>query len=219
MNYWAFDLDGTLVDSFAHYFSALEEIFDEHGAKFSKELREPALTNSLPQFFETHLGESKVEQALHRLEVRSHKDAAEIKPFHGIANAIEHLLSAGAKVAILTNRDLVSTELILKHTKLKRLAEICISGTCVTQRKPSPEGLLKVSNRFGCDVRHVTVVGDHLTDMEAAKAVGARAVRASWHSYWDIEQCKRADAQFFTVHEFTSWVRANQPENRTSRPS
>ncbi|MBI3554909.1 MAG: HAD hydrolase-like protein [Deltaproteobacteria bacterium] len=210
MNYWAFDLDGTLVDSFSHYFKILDVIFQDHGARFSPEHRHTALTQPIPDFFEKHLGKAAVEPAIEKLTKVSTKDAEQIHPFDGITTAVEHLVSSGAKVAVWTNRDLISAELILKHTKLKRLAEICISGTCVVQRKPSAEGLLKISSRFGCHARDITVVGDHEHDVQAAKSVGARAVRASWHSYWTVERCTQADAQFYTVPEFTAWVQSRK---------
>ncbi len=209
MNYWAFDLDGTLVDSFSHYFKVLGTIFNDHGSQFLDEHRHPALTQQLPEFFEQHLGKQAVTPAFDKLTKVSYQDAVDVRPFEGITSTIERLVSSGAKVAVWTNRDLVSAELILKHTRLRRLAEICISGTCVEARKPSPEGLLKISSRFGCPARDLIVVGDHDYDIQGAKAVGARSVRASWHNYWNIDRCMQADAQFYSVPEFATWVSSN----------
>lgn len=206
MKYWAFDLDGTLVDSFSHYFTALTDIFNEHGAAFSEKLHHSALTESLPLFFEQHLGATVATAAMTKLQTRSNDDATRIQPFNGMTALVETLLNQGARVGVWTNRDLISAKLILEKTGLDRLVEICVSGTCVGQRKPHPEGLVKIIEHFKCAPEHITMVGDHEYDVLGAKEIGARSVRASWHSYWDVEKCTHADFQFHTVSEFSSWV-------------
>lgn len=206
MRHWVFDLDGTLVDSFAHYFDALDEIFLAHGTSFGPELRRAALTDSLVDFFERHLGRGAVPEAFARLQIRSNDDARRIRPFVGLDNLIRQLQERGSRVAVWTNRDLESASLILEHSGLRALTEACVSGTCVVERKPKPEGLLRLIDRFGCQPGEVTMVGDHEHDVTAAKAVGARAVRASWHSYWNEPPCSTADAQFKTVPEFEAWA-------------
>lgn len=206
MRHWVFDLDGTLVDSFGHYFDALEEIFLAHGTSFEPELRRAALTDPLRELFERHLGRSAVPEAFARLQIRSNDDARLIRPYAGLDGLIRQLQQRGARVAVWTNRDLESASLILEHSGLKPLTEVCVSGTCVTERKPRPEGLLRLIDRFGCDPDEVTMVGDHEHDVSAAKEVGARAVRASWHSYWNEAPCRTADAQFRSVSDFEAWA-------------
>lgn len=206
MQNWVFDLDGTLVDSFASYFGALEEIFRAHGAHFTSALRQAALTEPLDRFFAVHLGRAAVPSAFDQLQTLSNDGARHIRPFGGIERTIQALLERGARVAVWTNRDLVSANLILKHSGLAHLSEACVSGTCVELRKPHPQGLLRIIERFGCDPSAVTMVGDHEHDVSAAKQIGVRAVRASWHSYWKVDACPTADAQFHDVAVFTSWA-------------
>lgn len=206
MTHWVFDLDGTLVDSFSHYFEALDVVFREHGSRFAPELRQAALTEPLDRFFVQHLGEHSLSPAFDRLQALSNEDARRIRAFDGLESVIQKLLARGARVAVWTNRDLISASLILKHSGLSRLTEACVSGTCVAQRKPHPEGLLRLIERFGCDPGDVTMVGDHEHDVNAAKTVGARAVRASWHSYWDEAPCSSSDAQFRSIADFGQWA-------------
>jgi HAD superfamily hydrolase (TIGR01662 family) len=206
MKVWVFDLDGTLVDSFSHYFVLLDEIFREHGARFSSELCQPALTQPLPEFFEQHLGKEAVGPAMSVLQEKSNADAERIRPFEGLPAALRHLAEQGARIAVWTNRDRVSAELILEHSGLKPYAQAFVSGSCVNQRKPHPEGLLRIIDTFGCKPSDVTMVGDHEHDVTAAKSAGARAVRASWHSHWVVDPCTVADAQFHHVSDFSEWV-------------
>jgi HAD superfamily hydrolase (TIGR01549 family) len=208
MKYWVFDLDGTLVDSFAPYFEALDHLFALVGKKFGPHLWEAALTDHLPVFFERHLGPEQVESALNELQSRSNSDAARISIFEGLEAMINHLISKNCRVAIWTNRDRESAEMILEATGLGKKTELLVSGTCVKNRKPDSEGLLRVIEHFGCEPAQVTMIGDHVYDVAAAKREGSRAVRASWHGYWNVPPCDVADLQFYDVKSFQSWVEA-----------
>src|SRR4051794_530198 len=118
MKHWVFDLDGTLVDSFHHYFEALTLVFREHGATFTSGLRKEALTDNLEVFFARHLGPAAVPTAFHRLQLLSNDDARRIRPFAGFETILQQLINSGSRVAVWTNRDLVSATLILKHSGL-----------------------------------------------------------------------------------------------------
>lgn len=206
MKHWVFDLDGTLVDSFHHYFVSLEEIFEGHGARFAPELRHAALTQPLVEFFEEKLGRDAVAPALQLLREKSNRDAESIRAFQALEETIRQLVARGSKVAVWTNRDLESASLILKHSGLEKYSELCVSGTCVVRRKPETEGLVRIIDHFGCAPGEVTMVGDHEHDVTAAKQVGARAVRASWHGYWREDDCTHADFQFRDAEEFRRWA-------------
>lgn len=207
MQHWVFDLDGTLVDSFSHYFAMLERIFMEHGVRFTEDLRYAALTETLDQFFAKHLGKDAVPQALADLQKHCNQDAQSIRAFDGMIPALKHLTEKGARIAVWTNRDYESAKLILEHSGLEPFAEVFVSGTCVQQRKPHPEGLLRIIDAFGCTPDSVTMIGDHEHDVAGAKSIGARAVRASWHSYWSDKACSKADLQFHRVQDFTDWIK------------
>jgi len=204
---WVFDLDGTLVDSFSHYFEALREIFEQYGRSFSDAHHEAALTDPLHSFFARHLGSDAVPSAMERLQTRSNADAANIRPFDGVPELLEHLLSHGCRVGVWTNRDKVSAQLILEASGLSRFAHSFVSGNCVSLRKPHPEGLRKVMAELGGELRSVVMIGDHEHDVTAAKAVGVTAIRASWHSYWEVDRCRHADHQFHEMDHFAQWVR------------
>jgi phosphoglycolate phosphatase len=206
---WVFDLDGTLVDSFSPFFTVMSEIFDAHGMTFSPTLERPALSQPLPLFFSRHLGKKAVAGAMSMLQARSNESALTIQAFAGIPDILRQLSENGARIAVLTNRDLVSAQLILEHSGLGRHVEHCISGSCVAQCKPHPEGLLRIVNTFAGDARSVTMVGDHDHDVLVAKATGAKAIRASWHAHWPAEKCPHADHQFHSVKDFDAWTQSS----------
>jgi len=210
MKHFVFDLDGTLVDSFASYFELLERIFAEYGkargATFKDSLRTAALTDPLLEFFEQHLGADQVAPAMALLQQVSNADASRIPVFAGVFDALEHLRQRGAKIGVWTNRDRESAGLILEKTGLAPFMTSFVSGSCVALRKPHPEGLLRVIAEFGCAPHEVTVVGDHEHDVTAARQAGAHSVRASWHAYWAVEPCHVAHLQFHSSQSFLNWV-------------
>lgn len=205
MKHWVFDLDGTLVDSFSHYFRALDEIFASYGKTFSKAHYHDALTLTLDRLFAEHLPATAVAPALSRLQDESNNHALLIKTFDGIPEALELLKARGSRIAIWTNRDLDSASRIIKAAGLDRFVELCVSGTCV-ERKPSPAGLERIAREFDCVARDITMVGDHEHDVTTPKGAGARAIRASWHAYWEIKACAHAHEQFYTVSAFRTWL-------------
>jgi phosphoglycolate phosphatase len=160
----------------------------------------------MPQFFEEHLGKEAVAPALSSLQSQSNEDALRIRPFTGLDGLVRQLSANGDKIGVWTNRDLTSAQLILKHSGLEPYVTVCVSGSCVSQRKPHPEGLSRVMDHLGIRPEAVTMIGDHEHDVMAAKAAGVRAVRASWHGYWQVENCVHSDHQFHSVQEFSTWV-------------
>ena len=206
MKYWAFDLDGTLVDSFEHFFIFMREVFNEHSVAFTPDMQLTALTQSLPVFFQTHLGQDAVAPTMKRLHERSNEDAKIIKPFPGALALIERIREQGGRIAIWTNRDLTSASLILENSGLGQHIDLCVSGGCTQLRKPHPEGLQRIIDTFQCTPDQITMIGDHEYDVQAAKTVGARAVRASWHGYWTFNPCSISDHQFHQFEEFSHWV-------------
>src|SRR5262249_19541393 len=123
MKRWVFDLDGTLVDSFGHYFAILQTIFSSRGLEFGDADRLPALTEPLDRLFERKLGPDSVAKAFEELRAQSLEDAQSIRPFAGIPEVLDSLTRSGSRVAVFTNRDLPSATLILKHSGLSPYVE------------------------------------------------------------------------------------------------
>ena len=115
-------------------------------------------------------------------------------PLPGSLEAIARLNDAGYTVAVATNQSglargyFTRRELRAMHRKFRRLLdkhggrvariEVCPHGpddgcSC---RKPAPGLILRLQRRFGARPADVTVVGDSLRDLEAARAAGSKPV-------------------------------------------
>ena len=137
---------------------------------------------------------------------RSQSDAVGIRPFDGAVDLLSRLKDRGDRVAIWTSRDLASAALVLKHSGLDRFVQKCVSGTCVMEHTPHPEGLLRILGEYGCPPEDAVMVGDHENDMRAARQAGTYAIRASWNPHGETTPCVHAHQQFRRIADLKTWL-------------
>ena len=122
------------------------------------------------------------------------KSADEWIPLPGSLDAIARLNDAGYTVAVASNQSglargyFTRRELRAMHRKFRRLLkrhggrvariEVCPHGpddgcSC---RKPAPGLISRLQRHFGARPGDVTVVGDSLRDLQAARAAGSKPV-------------------------------------------
>jgi D-glycero-D-manno-heptose 1,7-bisphosphate phosphatase len=119
------------------------------------------------------------------------KSVEEWQPIPESIDAIARLSTAGYKIAVASNQSgvsrglftvrtlhLIHRELLMRVSAIGGQIEMiafCAHGPedkCRC-RKPQPGLLREISSRMDSDLRGVPFVGDSLTDIEAARAVGA----------------------------------------------
>ncbi len=204
MKTWVFDLDGTLVDSFRHYYELLEDLVRR---PITDEEKKSVVAQAPLDFLSQNFGVDRVEELMRQVHHQGLKDAETIVAYPGAAELLTSLQESGRQVAIFTNRDRESATLILKHSGLSKLVNYVVTGSCVTVKKPSAEGLHQIQKKFLGTPDQFVMIGDHDCDMQAAKSFGAIGIRASWHKYWLDSECALAQKQFFEFEDFTSWAR------------
>ena len=120
------------------------------------------------------------------------KSPEEWHPIPGSLEAIARLTRAGWRVVIASNQSglrrklLTIDDLNRIHERMHRqLAEMggridaifvcpCLPKDGCECRKPAPGMLLEIGERLRTPLEHVPYVGDKLSDVEAARAAGAR---------------------------------------------
>ena len=204
--YWIFDLDGTLVDSFGNYFTTVEKLMNK---TLSTDERKVCVSLHPTDLFKMHLSSEKVTEALIELRRVGPADAANVAKFEAIDNLFQYLKANGCNISIFTSRDLMSAKITVEETGLSKYIDHLISGDCVAEKKPNPEGLHQLQKLYNCNYEDMVMIGDHDCDMQAGTSVGAYSVRASWHTHWDHENCELAHKQFHSDAQFLSWVKEN----------
>jgi len=86
----------------------------------------------------------------------------------------------GTPLMIATNKPRRFTEQILRGFAIDTYFDRVVAGDDVTHLKPHPEALERCLDGFAVAPRDVVVVGDSPNDIEAARALGAVAVAATY---------------------------------------
>ncbi|MFX1274918.1 MAG: HAD family hydrolase [Promethearchaeota archaeon] len=95
--------------------------------------------------------------------------------FEGI-DGILSKLSKKVKLAILTNNKSTYAEEILKKFNLYKNFNLIIGFNDVTENKPSPEGILKIMDKWRMKNDNIVFIGDMTSDVLAGKAANVTTI-------------------------------------------
>jgi phosphoglycolate phosphatase len=80
--------------------------------------------------------------------------------------------AAGFRLGCITNKVERYTTPILKSADLAKYFEIVVAGDTLPEKKPHPMPLLHSAKFFGVPIEQLLLVGDSLSDAQAARAAG-----------------------------------------------
>ncbi|WP_169515292.1 HAD family hydrolase [Amycolatopsis benzoatilytica] len=169
-----FDFDGPVCDVFAGKPASLI------ARQLEKHLSEPIDTDDPLAVLQESIRHSQsAVEAMEQELVAAERDAiksASATP--GGIESIESALKSGRKVGILSNNSPAAIEDYLNRFDLTtRMAIIVGRIPCRPDlMKPNPYGLLHALSTTGIASKEALLIGDSVTDIQAAKAVGAPAV-------------------------------------------
>jgi HAD superfamily hydrolase (TIGR01509 family) len=189
-----FDLDGTIVDSREAYWEALKKAFAVFGQKcFSRNMM-----MEIPRRLEQNMSLNDILQGVDVQEflevyLKAYYEATmeKTKPLPGILDTLEKL-SKKAKLSVITMRYVPKEKVIqeLERFGLVKYFHEVMTALNTNEPKPSPEALVKCSNRMGIPTCRCAFVGDSVTDVRAGKAAGTRTV-AVLSGIFSLEELKR----------------------------
>jgi phosphoglycolate phosphatase len=174
-----FDLDGTLIDTAPDLIDTLNVILKREGyAPLPFDRARDAIGGGAKKLLErglTQQGATITPARLDRLYVdylQHYADhiADRSRPFPGLERALDGLSAKGYCLTVCTNKLEWLSIRLLELLKLKhRFATICGQDTFKIA-KPNPEVLRKTVAAAGGDPAHAIMVGDSITDINAARA-------------------------------------------------
>ncbi len=180
-----FDLDGTLVDSAPDIAAAVNELLAARDlppltvvqvksmiGNGVEKLVERAFTTSGTPLSDAELDDANREMApIYR---RHTTKLTRLMP--GAAEALAQLHVAGIRMGVATNKPQVATREILLHFGLLERLGAIVGGDAVTRKKPAPDALFLALEQLEAEPRDALMVGDSITDVEAARAAGMPVV-------------------------------------------
>ncbi|GCD36053.1 hydrolase [Streptomyces chrestomyceticus JCM 4735] len=117
-----------------------------------------------------------VEEALTKAEVSAVKVAG--PPIPGAVASLEAAHSSGRKTAVVSNNSAVCVRAFLKQHNLHHLVHEVIGRAAYRPdlMKPDPHSLLIAAERLDVPPKRCTLIGDSVTDIEAARTAGAMSI-------------------------------------------
>ena len=198
------DFDDTLVDSLPARVHALSRVFREKG-----------IEDVDPQRF-LHNLEQTLEQSLIRLAkslgktadlfqcyktIYWTKEPGTLRLYPGVVGVLEALELQGVHLAVVTQKArsfevegvAAGASVELEELGVTARFPVVIGLDDVRQPKPHPEGILKALQRLGVPPNLALMIGDTVTDIEAAKAAGCWSCLATWGIPDAVDRKNRAN--------------------------
>lgn len=172
------DLDGTLIDSYASIVSSLEDMARENRIQDSGEEILRAVKQGTVSGYLRGLAERSgldYGALYRRYRELTHERLDQITLIPGAADTLAKLRAAGAEHFLYTHRG-KSTETLLDRLELKPFFSEIVTFENGFQPKPSGEGVAYLAGKYGLDPETTAYVGDRTLDVLCAKDAGVKAV-------------------------------------------
>jgi phosphoglycolate phosphatase len=181
-----FDLDGTLIDSKLDLVHAVNATRAHMGlGPLDHELIASYVGNGAPVLIRRAVGaeasEHEVQQALEYFlgYYRDHPlDHTRLYP--GVQEALTGLQSGGAALAVLTNKPVRISGVILEGLGVASSFFRVYGGNSFEQKKPHPVGLEALLEEAKVPKSRAVMVGDSSVDILTARNAGIAAVGCTW---------------------------------------
>lgn len=186
-----FDLDGTLIDSVPDLATAVNGMLVELGHE--------SVDESMVRAWVGHGSYKLVERALLSVSgesqllqnqvimaetvfLRHYASSYAVKtlPYAGVDIGLRRLLSAGFKLALVTNKPMRFVPDLLTLFGWEDLFSVVLGGDSLSAKKPDPLPLLTVCEQLGVYSANAVMIGDSKNDVLAGQRAGMRTVGLSY---------------------------------------
>lgn len=172
------DLDGTLFDSYDVIVESIYLTLMNHGVAMDMEqIHQFAIKSSIKALFaeiaQTH---GIFAEILHGEYSRiSTGKYLQIKSMPNAIETLERLEKAGVENLVFTHRG-KTTQPVLENLRMSEFFKEVVTSQNGFARKPNPDGLNYLIDKYDLDVGNTWYVGDRSLDMECAKNSGISGI-------------------------------------------
>lgn len=181
-----FDLDGTLVNSLEDISDAMNSVlqdlnypthsYDDYQYFIGSGLRN-LVSKALPA---TNNDENQIDQCLNLMvEVYRHACTNQTKPYNGIVELLNELISRNIKLSVFSNKaDALTKE--ITAALFPNCFNPIVGLSVESLKKPNPFEALEISKSLGLKPEEMIFVGDSGIDMQTATNANMLAVGVLW---------------------------------------
>lgn len=187
MNYqlYIFDLDGTILNSLGDLTDAVNHTLQSMGypQRTMEEVRS-FVGNGIRKLLERALPEScGVEETDRAYEIfypyYQEHCADRTEPYEGIEALLHRLKSAGAKLAVVSNKADGAVQQLTKRY-FDGIFDLAVGEKEGIRRKPAPDSVWNVLKVLQIEKRDAVYIGDSEVDIETAKNAGIDEIAVCW---------------------------------------
>ena len=178
MTAFIWDLDGTLVDSYGIILSSIEASLKKFGLDFNyKEAKDFITKKSVTEYLKEKSSEYGInhdEVSKYYKETMKEKNL-DIKPFDDTVEILDWTQEQGIMNFIYTHKSNLTFDL-LKKLEIEHYFEEVITSDNNFERKPSPQAVDYLLDKYELDKSNTYYIGDRPLDYEVAMNAGIKSI-------------------------------------------
>ena len=172
------DLDGTLLDSYDVILDSLQETMTHYGHTYDREyLRKYVILHSVHQFIREFAEKEglQFEMVYQYYTTLQDADNDKVKLIKNAKQTLQLLKRKGVRNYVYTHKDHTAKQ-VLEDLGIAEYISYTITGDDGFAKKPDPEGLRYLLDKFKLNPEYCTYVGDRRLDEEAGKRTGIKCI-------------------------------------------
>lgn len=180
-----FDLDGTLVDSSTDIAEAANRTLaamgrDEQTHEYIKDRIGWGVKMLLVQLM-PDAGPDEIDEATKRfLEFYGVRLTVHTRAYPGVMDTLARFRGSGKGMAVVTNKPEGLAVRLLTDLGMDGFFEVVVGGDTVRNKKPDPEGIMRVLGGLGVAPARAAFVGDSPVDCESGRAAGVYTIGVTY---------------------------------------
>lgn len=213
------DVDGTLVDSVPDLAYCVDEMMRQLGLPAHGEAKvRHWVGNGVERLVKRALIdrlEGEPDAALYNkalpifIELYSANTCVRSRLYPGVREGLNFLKGAGYKLGCVTNKAARFTEPLLDMLGVRADFALVVSGDTLAQKKPHPEPLLHAARFFNTAPEKSLLVGDSVSDVQAARAAGFQIICMSYgYNHGDDIRSAHPDAVIDSMAQLSALLTA-----------
>lgn len=172
------DLDGTLFDSYPIYVRALQETMAELGHEIPSELiYQDVITYTIGHFIERMAEEKQIpqEQIKESYMQRGMAGNDLIQPMKHAKELLQRLSEMGVLNFVYTHKDITAVH-VLENIGLLSYFDEVLTADSGFRRKPDPEAVLYLMDKYQLPAENTYYVGDRCLDIDCGWNAGIKSI-------------------------------------------
>lgn len=172
------DLDGTLLDSYDMILASLMQLLEENSIEADREsILDYILTHSVTDFVRMTASQYSIpfDEFFSRYWVILEGNDDRIKPMKNAAEILMHLSGYGVSNFVYTHKG-KSAESVLEAMKLRQFFTEVLTAADGFERKPSPQAVLYLMDKYNLPKDSTFYVGDRDLDILCAQNAGIKSI-------------------------------------------